>query len=142
MVNRPINITQQLESHMNDKRQSIGNISNGDGVITVGNDNKIGNKINKSAPLAPPELAQLKALLDQIDQILKASTIPADDRAYALKQVGGMRDAVEQSAEPEPAKIQNALNVVQGIVGNLDGLTQTATQIGEVAGKIGGILGF
>ncbi len=92
LANRPINITQQLESNMNDNRQSIGNISNVDGVITVGNDNKIVNKINKSAALAPPELAQLKALLDQLDQTIKASAIPADDRAYALKQVSGMRD--------------------------------------------------
>jgi Pentapeptide repeats (8 copies) len=140
MVARPSTVIHTLENHMTDKSQTIGNITNRDGVINLGNDNKISNKV--SITLAPPEQAQLKALLDQLDQILKASAMPADDRDYALKQVDGMRDVMEQNDQPDPGKIQRALNVVQGIVGNLEGLTETGTRIGEVAGKIGGILGF
>jgi uncharacterized protein YjbI with pentapeptide repeats len=138
MVSRPINLIQQMENHMTDKSITTGDISNRDGVVNLGNHNKISNKIT----LAPPEQAQLKALLDQLDQILKSSAMPTGDRDYALKQVDGMREVAAQDEPVEPGKIQRALNVVQGIVGNLDGLTQTASQIGEVAGKIGGVLGF
>ncbi len=81
-------------------------------------------------------------MLEQLAQLLQASSLPQDDRTYALKQVDTMRAEVAQSSEPEPGKIQRALNVVQGIVGNLEGLTETGSKIGEVAGKIGEVLGF
>lgn len=138
MMDRPSNVIHTLENNMTVKRQSIGNISNRDGVINLGDGAKINNKIT----LAAPEQAQLTALLEQLAQLLQASSLPQDDRTYALKQVDTMRAEVAQSSEPEPGKIQRALNVVQGIVGNLEGLTETGSKIGEVAGRIGEVLGF
>lgn len=121
----------------NSRHQSInGNISNSN--VNFGDNSTLSHAI---AGL-PPENAELKALLTQLQELINSSTLSDQDKKEALAETKTIVEATEKPPEEQQSLVRKTMRYFKGLSADLDGLPETAVALGKTILQIGGLFGI